>query len=464
MKKILLGMMILIMALCLTSCSQELTAKLAEFMGNMGKNVYGIEPSMQQVEAATNTIKGSVKDNGDGTVKIDINASDFIASVTEVKNSAQKTEALKEELAKPVSENEEEQAKIKAALEEKVAEINTALASIPEGTSELVDNLIASIGEIKISDNPTNAELATVAVIMSVQETVSDLFADGGASLMDENGITEEGLKAVDAGLGALDALKVVSEVAGIEIGDDILMGVVDTFKTVSTEKAIASRELSISFNIFDLLKKPITSFLDLATKDGKYDKVKFDYAIMQARAVKASYELIASPYLQAKEKITITDGTTLQAAINDIASKIDTILVGGVKTKNELGLTADDALLYLFCSILVEIDNNDVDDAFMEEFINANYNFFAKGEGELDEPSLLDPESNVSKIFATSCGATASFLDWKNNPMQSAAIVATSGDFYNVLGTASVILVDSNFVGALLATVLPNGIAGLLQ
>ena len=40
MKKILLGMMILIMALCLTSCSQELTAKLAEFMGNMGKNVY----------------------------------------------------------------------------------------------------------------------------------------------------------------------------------------------------------------------------------------------------------------------------------------------------------------------------------------------------------------------------------------------------------------------------------------
>ena len=74
MKKILLGLLVIAMALALTACSQETYSKLAENMGKMSENVYGIEANMADVDNATEAVSASVSIKDDGSAEIDFTA------------------------------------------------------------------------------------------------------------------------------------------------------------------------------------------------------------------------------------------------------------------------------------------------------------------------------------------------------------------------------------------------------
>ena len=99
MKKILLGLLVIAMVLALTACSQETYSKLAENMGKMGNNVYGISANMTDVNNATETVSASVSVQKDESGAITGATIDFSAaakiteSVASIKDSEQKTEA-----------------------------------------------------------------------------------------------------------------------------------------------------------------------------------------------------------------------------------------------------------------------------------------------------------------------------------------------------------------------------------
>ena len=272
MKKILLGLLVIAMALALTACSQETYSKLAENMGKMGENVYGIEANMSDVNNATETVSASVAvqkdESGNVSATIDFaTAAKITESVSAIMDSEQKTEALKQELAKPViaeidtsSMNEEEkqqaeeqqkqqQQAVQAVLQEKADTLASQFNAIIEAQAtaseteklteeqvELITTVQEALSSITISDNPTMAEVTTVAVLSEMATTVQTVATSDTSVYYGEEGLTEEGLAIADTALSSLDTLKVTSEVAGMD-----LLGDVDTMLASPTNRTFST-------------------------------------------------------------------------------------------------------------------------------------------------------------------------------------------------------------------------------
>ncbi len=101
MKKILFGLLVVALLLCVTACSEDQYAKLGELMGKMSGNVYGIKPNMQDVDAANEKVEDTVKTDKSGKVTVEIKSEDakaIVDSVIAVQDSTTKTEALQESL------------------------------------------------------------------------------------------------------------------------------------------------------------------------------------------------------------------------------------------------------------------------------------------------------------------------------------------------------------------------------
>ena len=389
MKKILLGLLVIAMVLALTACSQETYAKWAENMGKMGNNVYGIEANMAEVNNATETVSNSVSVSVDneGNATAEINFSDaakITESVAKVKDSEQKAEALKGELTKPVvdtsSLTEEEAAKqqeaVKTAIQNQATELSTQVeAKIAEAVAagateeqvELLQTVKDTLDSVKesISDTPTMAELATVAVLSemanTVQEVATAATTEGGADkYVTEEGLTEEGLAIADSALSSLDTLKMTSEVAGMDI-----LGGVDIMTLINSlnggSKAVSPEVLPY----LAAFKDPIATLTKLVAKDGKFDEAMYNAVIAQSKAVKMTYDLLSSLYVNPK---TIAD--------------CDAVLTA--KTKH--GLIVDDLLRYFVAMTFVTVDKAG-GKAALKEFVDASYN------------ALMDIEANAEEL-----------------------------------------------------------------
>ncbi|MBR1582491.1 MAG: hypothetical protein IJ663_01910 [Spirochaetales bacterium] len=388
MKKILLGLLVIAMVLALTACSQETYAKWAENMGKMGNNVYGIEANMAEVNNATETVSNSVSVSVDneGNATAEINFSDaakITESVAKVKDSEQKAEALKGELTKPVvdtsSMTEEEAAKqqeaVKTAIQNQATELSTQVeAKIAEAVAagateeqvELLQTVKDTLDSVKesISDTPTMAELATVAVLSemanTVQEVATAATTEGGADkYVTEEGLTEEGLAIADSALSSLDTLKMTSEVAGMDLlgGVDIMT----LINSMSGSKAVNAEVLPY----LAAFKGPIATLTKLVTKDGKFNEAMYNSMIAQSKAVKMTYDLLSSLYVNPK---TIAD--------------CDAVLTA--KTKH--GLIVDDLLRYFVAMTFVTVDKAG-GKAALKEFVDASYN------------ALMDIEANAEEL-----------------------------------------------------------------
>lgn len=365
MKKILLGLLVIAMALALTACSQETYSKLAENMGKMGNNVYGIEANMSDVNNATETVSASVAVQKDESGNVTGATIDFAAaakiteSVASIKDSEQKTEALKEELAKPVAETAEEQTAIQTALQSQADTLAAAFndiitnnASAPEAEQlsaeqiELITTVQEALNSITISENPTMAELTTVAVLSEMAATVQTVATSDTSTYYGAEGLTEEGMAVADTALSSLDTLKMTSEVAGMD-----LLGGVDIMDLISSmnggSKAINAEVLKYLAGF----KTPIATIASLVTNPTtkQFDEAKYNSLVAQAKAIKMSYDLLSAVYVK---PATIAD--------------VDAILTA----KTNHGLIVDDLIRYLVSVIFVSIDKAD-GKAALAGFIN---------------------------------------------------------------------------------------------
>ncbi|MBR4477814.1 MAG: hypothetical protein IKO96_04200, partial [Spirochaetales bacterium] len=173
MKKILLALIAIAMIFAITACSQDQYKSLGEAMGKMSGNIYGITANLKDVENATNKVDGAVAVDGDGkvTVKLEAEAAaSIVNSVVAVKNSDTKKEALKTSLSEPLlgkGATEASKIELKAQITAQATEkaIDTSdLAGDQKALAELVNAVLEDV-EGSLSDNPTKAELATVAVL-----------------------------------------------------------------------------------------------------------------------------------------------------------------------------------------------------------------------------------------------------------------------------------------------------------
>ncbi|MBO4394376.1 MAG: hypothetical protein J5800_08540 [Spirochaetales bacterium] len=431
MKKILLGLLVIAMVLALTACSQETYSKLAENMGKMSNNVYGIEANMADVDNATSAVSASVAvqkdENGAVTgATIDFTAAAKITeSVASIKDSGQKTEALKEELAKPVASSEAEQVAIQTALQTQAttladdfATLIAAQEALPEEMKlkpeqvELLETVHEALASITISENPTMAELTTVAVLSEMANTVQIVAsAEDTSAYVDENGLTDEGMTIADSALSSLDTLKMTSEVAGMDLlGDVDIMALINSMNGGSKEingevlKYLAGFKAPIA-TIAKLVTNPITK---------RFDPAKYNSLVAQARAIKMSYDLLSALYVK-------------PAAIADV----DAVLAA----KTNHGLIIDDLIRYIVALTFVSIDKVG-GQAALEEFVNAP--------GIYD--ALMDIEHKASAF--ESAEAPDGFASIWNNLL--ASFMTEDGDLtpyaLRSLSTLSILLVDTGY------------------
>ena len=435
MKKILLGLLVIAMVLALTACSQETYSKLAENMGKMGNNVYGISANMTDVNNATETVSASVAVQKDESGAVTGATIDFAAaakiteSVASIKDSEQKAEALKEELSKPVASDEAEQAAIQTALQtqadtlaDQFNAIIEANATAPEAEQltaeqiELITTVQEALNSITISENPTMAELATVAVLSEMASTVQTVATTDINSYVGEEGLTEEGMAIADSALGSLDTLKMTSEVAGMD-----LLGDIDIMTLISS---LSGGSKDINPDVLPYLagfKAPIATIAQLITKDGKFDEAKYNSMVAQAKAIKMSYDLLSALYVK-------------PASIADV----DTVLT----QKTNHGLIVDDLIRYLVSVVFISIDKAD-GKAALQEFIDADGIYAA----------LMDIENNAEAFTNTNVDGFGAI--WNNLQTTFLAGQDENGPIFTPyalrsLSTMAILIVDSGYTDLL--------------
>ena len=347
MKKALPIILLIVMAVCLTSCDPE---TLGSFMGKMGQNFYGLKANMKDVNKATEKIDNSVTDNGDGTVSIDLDvAAKVIDDIGKIKASEGKTEEFQKQLAEPVSEDNG--AAVQVALQSEIQNViddvlpNPATIEDPKA-KDIVEKVSAALEEAKagISENPTRAELVTVAVISNMANLAQEIAAN--PAMLDN---VEDQVRVVDAGLSSLDTLKMVSEYAGLSLVDGIDFSALLEDLGKGAEISRADEDDAIKY--VAMAADNVRTLIAMLTKDGVVNDIKYSSVLSQAKATRHSFELMAVPYIKG-------DRTNL--------ADLDQIL----SNKNiKKGLSTDDFVLYFESLILTELDKDD-----LKAFVNTHY------------------------------------------------------------------------------------------
>lgn len=432
--KVLIVALTVLLVIGMVSCSMDEYAKLGEAMGKMGNNVYGIEPNMQEVNETTKKFDDKVTKNEAGGVEVKlVDPADLISSVAEIKNSTKKTEELKKQLDEPLAKDEETAKKVQESLQSTMENIikdtkveDDVLAKADDKVKSAYDSVTNALNDIKdsISDNPTKADLAAVSIVNDLANTVKNIAenpdqynkADGE---LDTEKIIEDANKA----LQALDALKVTSTAADLDILKDFNLASLFS-SSGSGSKALSDDSSSPKDE--DAMRKFMFSAIDSFTKmvsvDGKFDEVKYNRFIFQMRAIRTAYETtawIVTPSLAEGE---------------DQFAVVDAIIDG----KNIIGLdsfSANDLVLYAASVVFTECNKLPVKDSSELSFMNAVKAYMEKDASVLEDGDLAKRFEVFEKFFND---VDLSKMKDYEGYLRHSAVAAVN--------TAAVILVDSGF------------------
>lgn len=433
--KVLIGVLTVLLVIGMVSCSMDEYAKLGEAMGKMGNNVYGIEPNMQKVNETTKQFDDKVTRNEAGDVEVElVDPADLISSVAEINNATKKAEELKKQLDEPLAKDGVSGREIQRSLQSTMENIISAmdvdpsvLASADDKVKSAYESVTNALNDIKgsISANPTKADLAAVSIVNDLANTVKNIAenpdqynkADGE---LDTEKIIEDANKA----LQALDALKVTSTAADLDILKDF------SFASLVSSSGSGSKALSddsSSPKDEDAMRKFMFSAIDSFTKmvsvDGKFDEVKYNRFILQMRAIRTAYEttawLVTPSLAEGKDQFAV----------------VDAIIDG----KNIIGLgsfTANDLVLYAASVVFTECNKLPVKDGSELSFKNAVKAYMEKDAGVLEDGDLAKRFEDFEKFFNDVDLSKKGDYDVEH--LEHSAVTAVN--------TAAVILVDSGF------------------
>lgn len=433
--KVLIGVLTVLLVICMVSCSMDEYAKLGEAMGKMGNNVYGIEPNMQKVNETTKKFDDKVTRNEAGDVEVElVKPADLISSVAEIKNSTKKTEELKKQLDEPLAKDGVSGEEIQQSLKKKVDEIiseatktvdEEALKNADEKLQSAYQSVKQALDDIKesITDNPTKADLATVSIINDLATTVSDIASNPDDYMKDGELDTEKIIEDANKALQALDALKVTSTAADLDILKDFNLASLFS-SSGSGSKALSDDSSSPKDE--DAMRKFMFSAIDSFTKmvsfDGKFDEVKYNRFIFQMRAIRTAYETTAWLVTPSLDKG------------KDQFAVVDAIIDG----KNIIGLdsfTANDLVLYAASVVFTECNKLPVKDGSELSFKDAVKAYMEKDASVLEDEDLAKRFEGFEKFFND---VDLSKKDYDVEHLKHSAVTAVN--------TAAVILVDSGF------------------
>ena len=423
MKKILLALIAIAMIFAITACSQDQYKSLGEAMGKMSGNIYGISANLKDVENATSKVDGAVAVNGDVvTVKIDsAAATSIVNSVVAVKNSNTKKDALKTSLSEPLlgsgaSDTQKTELKAQISAQASASKIDASeLSGDQAELADLVNTVLDDVGG-SLSDNPTKAELATVAVLT----TLADAVKAGDKAVYQE------------AGKAAVDALKITSEIGQVDIFANVSIS--NLFNMLS-EKAIsrdgeeAEEEIDLFGPLFESSVSEVTACI---TENGKFTEQRYNKFVMECKALRASYEMLAKGYdIDVEAPLKGQAAVDSGLVIEDLGHYIISVVFSAVDTY------ADKAVDFLTAFI-----NGDEESAgHYEMLINADLD-------NLPDFDEVDMDDDFSESIIENMGGNLGDEDFSEVLKEIIRDENTTvgGRISNVLKTIGVILIDSEY------------------
>ena len=433
--KVLIGVLTVILVIGMVSCSMDEYAKLGEAMGKMGNNVYGIEPNMQKVNETTKKFDDKVTKNEAGDVEVElVDPADLISSVAEINNATKKAEELKKQLDEPLAKDgvsgREIQQSLQSTMENIISDTKVeddVLALADDKVKSAYESVTNALNDIKdsISDNPTKADLAAVSIVKDLANTVKNIAENPDQyNKADGELDTEKIIKDANKALQALDALKVTSTAADLDILKDF------SFASLVSSSGSGSKALSddsSSPKDEDAMRKFMFSAIDSFTKmvsiDGKFDEVKYNRFIFQMRAIRTAYEttawLVTPSLAEGKDQFAV----------------VDAIIDG----KNIIGLgsfTPNDLVLYAASVVFTECNKLPVKDGSELSFKNAVKAYMEKDASVLEAGDLAKRFEDFEKFFNDVDLSKKGDYDVEH--LEHSAVTAVN--------TAAVILVDSGF------------------
>ena len=356
MKKLLIGILACCLILCFVACDAASIQKLAGVMGNLGENVYGISANLDDVDDTAAAVDSSVTVGGGGTVTVDLSAAASVSStISEISNSEQKTAALKEEMSKPVSSDGTTAAAVKTQLTEKketvATEATTAINSTTTLTTEqkaVLNAVVDNIKNIPVSDNPTKAELVTVAVVADLANTLKD-----NASAIASDSAAQ--LAVVNKALSALETIKTVNKT---EV--DLLKGV-DIASAMASftggGKALAKGSIPVAPEVaqyISMMNKGIQTVINAIGTDaeGKLSTEGYTRFIAQMKSMRVAYETAAFACRPYSVKLVFTTVSNSEYGL----AGVDAFLKGTTKAGGKY--TVNDLVTYIVAVAFTEADS----------------------------------------------------------------------------------------------------------
>lgn len=329
--------LLVVLALVLTSCSQDSAANLGSLMGKMGNNVWGIKADLRKSEAAAETV--SKIDTADSVQDTKV-ADELITSVKSFIGSDQNVEAFHEEMGKPAAIEASAFNDAVASISDKIEELSTSESASVENKqiAKSFEGVIDSFSQMD-SSNLTKSDVVTLSLVNSLLEEVKS----PSSSADDVAG------KANDV----LAVLKLTTGFSELNIIDDIdLSGIFASMSSNKTNnKAVAREDAS---KLLLALGKTLEKIADLITgDDGLFNNPKYNRFHMEAKAIKLSYEVAL------RSTFSVDD---------DFGAIIDYIL----DTPNLRESSLDDLVMYVCASISCYVDKvSGVWTLFLNEYLS---------------------------------------------------------------------------------------------
>lgn len=453
MKKLLFGILVVCLALCMVGCDASIIGKLAETMGKLGNNIYGIEANLESVTETTASVDAAVETKTDGSVEVKLDAAAAITGdIAEIASSPQKTEALKTEMSKPVADNAETAEKVKTQLEEKKAEVVTAAttaidtSSAPAEVKAALKTVVSNISNIPVSENPTKAELVTVAVVTELAKTLQD-----NASKIAGNDAEAAAarLALIAKAQETLMTIKTVNKtdinlLQGVDLGS-----LINGLKGLSKDGAKTFNDQFLKY--LSMIRGGVNKILiTIGTTDNQLNPDGYTRFVANMSALRTAYE---SGAYGVRQYVVDADAGTCGL------EGIDAFIANG-KTLANGKYTSNDLILYLVSVVFSEAEkvskiNFNGTQYNVRELINevlkANMDLLNGASDDFESTDILDAfVSDLQATLEDKAKLQAGLAAWFGGSTQEEVIKNVMDRVALVANTALVLAVDSGYGSAL--------------
>ena len=289
-----------ILLLAIVSCDGDIFGTLSDFMGQTGTNVY-VEGGLVTIDTsqgaavvdATSNLSSIDTDTDDGKAEYAAEVETVKNAITVALTSPQKTEALKEELAKPLT------------------------STVPPKVTDAVTDIQTDLG-ITIAAPVTEGDLVTLVLLVEVYDKAQALET---VLAKDPAALTPEEKSDLDAfvsdALQVIDMVNTLSSTGSISL-DDMLTNLIDNpdllnqimGRSSSTSRDVARLEEEDVDDAMTFIEPIFNTVINAIGKDesGDIDSGKLAQAINSFKITRLSYEQLAPALVGSGAELELTD------------------------------------------------------------------------------------------------------------------------------------------------------------